>query len=495
VTRSADTFVHRALLRFGVNVRRGFSVAERRHRRAVEAAKGRLEGIKWLARHKQGSFVGLAALLWLVSTLYMFIAQRSFQYAIGVVVVSATLGLLAAFSVWVLGHKSGLRELLEDSIEFATGLVLFVSVIVWMAVYALWQAVIVFAKLLLLVPLCVLFAATRLTQLWRGIFFTCPARHCSYRGLPAYVCSNCGTGNAKLWPNLIGLLWHPCTNCGERLPTLDILGRKRLGKLCGGDGMPLLGHRADRAPERLVAIVSGPGSGKTSYLLMAVHLMTQGGGWFSRSEIDDPAQEGEFRREWAKLETGTAAAKTAGTTHAFLMYTRVGGLKCQLYLYDAPGEELASIGSMTRQQYFPLLEGLVMLVDPLDLDGFQRIVTSTVATAMSVTNADRSGKLPLRAAVVISKADKKIVKDVIGDVTLGAIPQEKCRAALIAWGARNAIMALESHFEAVDYFACSPLGRGIYPRSLAPFQGYGLLEPLKSVLGGSGPPRGKTGKA
>ena len=80
-------------------------------------------------------------------------------------------------------------------------------------------------------------------------------------------------------------------------------------------------------------------------------------------------------------------------------------------------------------------------------------------------------------------------------MTLGAIPQEKCRAALIAWGARNAIMALESHFEAVDYFACSPLGRGIYPRSLAPFQGYGLLEPLKSVLGGSGPPRGKTGKA
>jgi hypothetical protein len=108
----------------------------------------------------------------------------------------------------------------------------------------------------------------------------------------------------------------------------------------------------------LVAIVGGPASGKTNYLLMAVHQMTQDGAAQSiRGEIDDPAQGREFLREWAKLETGAAAAKTAETNNAFLLYARVGGVKCQLYLYDAPGEEFFSIGSMTRQQYFPLLAG------------------------------------------------------------------------------------------------------------------------------------------
>jgi hypothetical protein len=271
---------------------------------------------------------------------------------------------------------------------------------------------------------------------------------------------------------------------------LDILGRKRLEKLCGGDGMPLLGRHAGRAPERLVAIVGGPASGKTNYLLMAVHQMTQDGAAQSiRGEIDDPAQEREFRREWAKLETGTAAAKTAETTNAFLLYSRVRGVKCQLYLYDAPGEEFVSIGSMTRQQYFPLLEGFVMLVDPLDFDGtshgakpFEKIVASTVATASSSTIAAPSRKLPYRVAVVISKADEKIVKDAIGDVALGVASPEKCREALTSWGARNAIMALEHHFEAVEYFACSPLGRAVDPRNREPFSGHGVFEPLTHIL-------------
>ncbi len=32
---------------------------------------------------------------------------------------------------------------------------------------------------------------------------------------------------------------------------------------------------------------------------------------------------------------------------AFLLYTRVGAKRCQLYLYDAPGEEFASVSAMS----------------------------------------------------------------------------------------------------------------------------------------------------
>lgn len=496
-TRSQETFVLRALLRFGTNVRRGFSVAENCRREAVGAGERQLDAIsKWLKDRRWKFMIALAVMIWLGLMLWFLIeldngkvkgngTQVGAGGAVGATLVSAVVSPLVALVIWLA------LLLIDKLLKFVTPVVLFVPLIVWTPVYASWQAAVVLAKLLLLVPLFVLFVATRSIQLWRGIFFTCPSRRCSYRGLPAYVCSKCETGNAKLWPNLIGLLWHPCANCGARLPTLDVLGRKRMGKLCGGDGMPLLGVHAGKVPERLVAIVGGPACGKTNYLLTAVHQMTQhGAGRFVRGQIDDPAQEREFRRQWAKLENGTPAAKTAEATNAFLMYAGVGGTKCQLYLYDAPGEEFLSIGSMTRQQYFPLLDGFVMLVDPLDFDCFEKIVISTVATANSATTENRQGKLPFRVAVVISKADEKVVKEVIGDVALGAISAEKCREALMGWGARNAIMALESHFEAVNYFACSPLGRAVDQRSQAPFLGYGVLEPLTSILADPGaPPR------
>ena len=496
MTGSPETFIVRAVVRFGANVRHGFSIAGNWRRRAVQATERRLDDVsKWLARRKWAFIFVLAALIWAGLMLWFFIelgrgkvkgdgAQVGAGGAIGATLVSGVVSPLLALLTW-------LAILLVDRLmKLVMPLVLFVPLLAWTPVYALWQAVIVLAKLLLLVPLFVLFVATRLIQLWRGIFFTCPSRRCSYRGLPEFVCSKCGTGNIKLWPNLIGLFWHPCTRCNTRLPTLDILGRSRLEKLCGGDSMPLLGRHAGKAPERLVAIVGGPASGKTNYLLMAVHQMTQdGAAQIIQGEIDDPAQEREFRREWARLETGTAAAKTAETPNAFLLYARVRGVKCQVYLYDAPGEEFVSIGSMTRQQYFPLLEGFMMLVDPLDFDGtphgakpFEQIVASTVATARSSTIAPPSRKLPHRVAVVISKADEKIVRDAIGDVALGAVCPEKCREALNGWGARNAIVALEHHFETVEYFACSPLGRAVDPRNREPFSGNGVLEPLAQIL-------------
>ena len=62
------------------------------------------------------------------------------------------------------------------------------------------------------------------------------------------------------------------------------------------------------------------------------------------AEIDDEGQEADFRREWRNLAAGVPAPKTSEVASAFLLYTTVAGERCQLYLYDAPGEEFASIG-------------------------------------------------------------------------------------------------------------------------------------------------------
>jgi hypothetical protein len=43
---------------------------------------------------------------------------------------------------------------------------------------------------------------------------------------------------------------------------------------------------------------------------------------------------------------------------------------------------------------------------------------------------------------------------------------------------------MEQRFEAVGYFACSPLGRPVDLHRGDAFQGYGLLDPLVYLLAG-----------
>jgi hypothetical protein len=291
-------------------------------------------------------------------------------------------------------------------------------------------------------------------------------------------------------------LRQACPECGTQLPTLDRLGRNRLERRCGGCDMPLMGRHAGRARERLVAVAGGTGSGKTNYLLMLAAEATSGRGAL-RGEIDDEAQREDFRREWRNLAIGVPAPKTSEVASAFLLYATVAGERCQLYLYDAPGEEFASIGRMHAHQYFPLLEGILLLVDPLSFDAVREregavdyppvplhdVVTSTLVTASAGKLLDRDGRIPLRVAVVISKADLSSVRERTGGASVAR--GRACRNAIAAWGGEASIRAIEHRFREVEYFACSPLGR---PAGLpgAPFAGRGIAEPLVWLLEGDG---------
>ena len=363
---------------------------------------------------------------------------------------------------------------------------------VWMGFYALWRLLVVLVNLLALIPLSACVVSARGLQLAKGIFYTCPSRRCAYRGLPVYVCPGCSQGNRDLWPNLYGLLWHECAGCGRRLPALDLLGRRQLGRRCGGCEMPLLGKHAGRARERLVAIVGGPGSGKTSYLLMAVHEILAAGRNGHRSllrgEIDDPQQEALFREAWHKLERGEPAAKTSEVMRAALLYGSAAGSRCQLYLYDAPGEEFVSISAMTRQQYFPLLEGFILLVDPASFgngrgESLRDVVASTLAVAATGIPTRSDGRMRLRVAVVLSKADLADVRCEVGDVRAGGIEGSRCREAIVRWGGESHLRAIEHRFESVEYFACSALGRTPSQERDA-FRAHGVIEPLAWVLTG-----------
>jgi hypothetical protein len=254
-------------------------------------------------------------------------------------------------------------------------------------------------------------------------------------------------------------------------------------------------------PEQLVALVGGPGSGKTSFLLMAVRQILAGAavrGVDVKGEIDVDEQKTPFEEEWRKLSSGLVATKTAEVANAFLMYAKVGRKKRQLYLYDAAGEEFSSVSRMSEQQYFPLVKGFVLFVDPTAFPSvaeqlanppkarasLQDVVTTTIEWATAGIGAGRNGRIPLNVAVAISKADLGPVKDKIGDIREGSVRSEKCREAIIDWGGRNSVLALEHKFDDIEYFACSPLGRDAESAKKTPFEGAGILEPLLWVLGG-----------
>jgi hypothetical protein len=500
-----ETFPIRAFRVFTLRTQ-GIARRARRSRRRSDVWIGRrLQALSsWLARHWLRVIGGLAVAIWLAlagSFLFqLLLGQVRWSLPTGATaLVAAALGLASsmvlAMVVLTRALVSAVAVYLAALIlirlaQFLSRPVLAVTFVVWIPLYALWQAALVATKLLLLVPLSVLVLCSRAAQLWRGVFYTCPSRACAYRGLPIHVCPDCGQGNRALWPNLYGLFFHYCVGCDRRLPAFSWLGRRQLARRCGGCEMPLTGRHVGKARERLVAIAGAPGSGKTSYLLMAVDALLAGRDGL-RAEIDEPAQQSAFEREQLGLRSGMPAAKTSEVLRAVLLFAQMNGSKSQLYLYDAPGEEFASIGSMTRQQYLPLLEGFILLVDPLGFEAvrgdgdsgaarltLQEVVNALLVSAAGGIQAGPTGKLAPRVAVVISKSDLPAVKRAIGAGTPG-----ECRNAIAAWGGESALRALEHRFESVAYFACSPLGRAVHEDRGRPFQAAGVLEPLRWVLG------------
>ena len=503
MAEAAPTFVTQAVRGFGRNVAAAFSRANRWRGAAVRRVQGSLDAVRqWEGEHAWALIVALAVLLWL-GLIIWFIADaahgavhgNALQAGVGGVIVGAVLGFIA--SAILAGVLFLALLLLNFVFRAVASIVLFLPLVLGVPLYALGQSIIVVAQLLLLVPLFLLFLATRLVQLWRRIFFTCPSRTCSYRGFPAFLCPKCGAPNSRLWPNMHGPFHHPCVNCHRRLPALGFLGRNALVAVCAECGIPLTGRHIG---ERLVAVVGGPGSGKTNFLAMSLHELTNHGGRANpHAEIVEDAQAREFAEEWALLSEGLPVAKTTEVARARLLHMNLGGSECKLYLYDAPGEEFQDASSMQRQPYFRFLEGFILLVDPLSfatvraqsdappkrVSSFDAVVASTLEWAAAAKGVSGQTRLPLRAAVVISKADLPAVIDSTGDLRHGPISGPRCKQSIINWGGGNGIRLLELRCQSVEYFACSALGREAGTNTRQPFRSFGVLPPLEWVLTGA----------
>lgn len=83
-------------------------------------------------------------------------------------------------------------------------------------------------------------------------FHDCPT--CHHRGRPTHACSTCGAAEHDLRASAYGVLFARCDSCGTRLPTLDLLGRRRLKRSCGHCGVALTHEDLGRLPVWHVAM-------------------------------------------------------------------------------------------------------------------------------------------------------------------------------------------------------------------------------------------------
>ena len=273
------TFYKRALLRFKDRAVKSYHRGMDGYRHSHDNVKDFGEEVmECVSEHKFKIIIVVGIIVFIgVTTLFFLDLSKSkvedaVQVGIGGIVGGPIVGLIAGLAAAGAAYLS--LWLIYGILMGLIYLVLFTPILLGAIAIGALLILLVLAQFLLLMPLTVMVLVERLWLLWRRIFYTCPNRECSFRGLPIHVCPTCGRNHEKLWPNIYGLLYHHC-DCGKRLPTLDLLGRKRLARLCAACKIQLT-DKIGKLPEKLVALVGGPSVGKTNFLLMSTRRLLNG---------------------------------------------------------------------------------------------------------------------------------------------------------------------------------------------------------------------------
>jgi hypothetical protein len=348
------------------------------------------------------------------------------------------------------------------------------------------------------------------------ITYKCPYDDDPRKGiLPIHVCS-CGQEYSDLQPSFYGIFHHVCRHeDGDvKLPTLDILGRNKLARLCGGCHRPLLHSSAGQLREWPIFIMGGPNVGKSVYLAQAIRrlrgALTASKG--SVAELDSSHQRGEHARQLELLDSGQRLPKTAELMTAYGLAVRVpNGLRALVYLFDKPGEYFERMRDFGRMQAIQNLKGILLLVDPFSLPAlddyasqmsgqlqpskapFHAIAGNLIHAIEQMLPGSQYAPCTVPVAVVLSKADALpadaysfLTGLVSSDHADSAALGQRCREAVNRLGGDASVRLLEQKFKNIRYFACSAMGRMPSLRDTAPFQPSGVEQPLLWLLGYAG---------
>ncbi|MEW6282820.1 MAG: hypothetical protein AB1758_29685 [Candidatus Eremiobacterota bacterium] len=394
------------------------------------------------------------------------------------------------------GADAGARFLMEQvvgaggqvapALSFALVLLLSVVLLPGLAIAGLLVLAFGLVHVLLAGLLCLgsllagtaLWAFERLLLAHRAVRVTCPNRGCYRRvGLPHYLCPGCGALHRKLLPGSYGTLRRRC-RCGERLPTLFLLGRNRLPSLCPECQRPMA---VVLAKSLHLAVAGATSAGKSSFLAAVLMELCDRGLGVLPSPRDRVAVE-EARMHFG---SGSVLPKTAEFEPDAFLLELTSPSNRALYIYDAAGEAYETVDTLRRHEYLGYLHGILLVVDPfsvpvaragVDLQGLQpaaeepQPIYDRVIRMFRELAGTEVAQCPV--AVVLTKAD--------------ALPADlDPRQALLDWGQGNLVRDLEHSFHHVRYFRVSALGRRP-DRSEKPFEPQGTLEPILWLLNACG---------
>jgi hypothetical protein len=423
------------------------------------------------------------------------------------IIFGVTLALLFGWKAFLHFLARVVSGILATSLIVIFGLGALLLALVFFSIYLMILLILTALSFLVFLPMR---GMQELWLLYRRVAYRCPYDDCPGKGLPIHVCT-CGTEYEDLLPSFYGIFHHTCRHPDKdvRLPTLDMLGRNKLPRLCSTCHRPLILSSIGELSEKPIAIIGGPSAGKTVFLRQAVRLLRQRLGEYPRAIIKiDSADQEKLAQDLALLDRGQVVAKTAfGATQAFGMAIKIPKImRSLLYLYDTGGEDFATMTQFGRKQVIQHLKGVILIVDPFSLPGLSDYAASQVGASsvplkeivavliagvnqMLVSRTTEQSKVPL--AVVIAKADAFPQEEyaflrglVSGDGrTQSPELSGRCRQALISLGEGGSVRALETKFANVRYYASSALGRSPDFRTTQPFQPSGVLEPFMWTLG------------
>ncbi|NPV66204.1 MAG: hypothetical protein HPY64_03565 [Anaerolineae bacterium] len=351
------------------------------------------------------------------------------------------------------------------------------------------------------------------------IYFRCPNCHAQMR-IPVVICPACDRRHTRLWPSVYGVFYHTC-DCGERLPTLDLLGRRRLVQRCPVCDS-VLNEAIGRATNLHIPIVGGPSAGKTHYLVATVRELIERYAPAHNLTITMP--DVQHRRDYEAsvrlLRRGQQLRKTPieqdSNTRAFNLQIkrRWHPVPTLLYLYDGAGEYYTSQDSAQQQVYYRYVNGLILIVDPFavpavyaeyaprlraegetlavnpqePLSGIYERMIETLEVHYSLR---RGVRFPHPIAVVLTKADAFDLDERIGGAAARRLLAESALVHsetdainglvehfLLSYGEGNFVRNLRAQFNAVRFFSCSSTGRIIRPGDYSSLQPARVLEPL-----------------
>ena len=366
-----------------------------------------------------------------------------------------------------------------------------------------------------------------------GIFGACPMCGEKYN-IPIYVCSNCGKEHKKLIPGKYGILKRRC-QCGNKMPTMFINGRRKLEALCPNCNCNLA-NKMGVSESSLVCIpvIGKKSAGKTCYITSVMKDITSK---VMTNQMISPKYKMEFADTTdqircmdmiRKFDSGiTQDATSDKTPVAYKFFLKPNkGVEKEVYFYDIAGEAFGGGGVSHAMKRYEYSHGFIFVVDPLSIPAIKQqycysgsfsdysvsdlsnktALESFMTTLYNIAGKSAKDMKKVPIAVVLNKVDAFDLDKQFGrgrityllnqpgyeNREFGELMDSEIRSFLRKSGMNDFVSLIEANFGESRFFAVSALGRPANENSNVGFKGVLSLESFEWIASKADPKFMKT---